>query len=276
MTERRPCEFLLVRYVPDPVRNEFVNIGVVLRDEEQTVVRFTRDWARVRCMDAGADVGALEAFEEELRARLIAESVTETEKPVLRLLEDSLSASVQLSEAKACLAENAAAEMDELMRLYVEARAREGVQERHPAERGRAGIVRRMRTEFERAGVWPLMRKRIAASAYTQAGDPLQIDCGYRPNGVVKMFHAVTLAGELDAAKVLAYSLPRLAQGMERAEHAKLELTAVVEPLAKIDGEESAERYHFGVETMESAGLRVITEKQLERAAQTAREELRV
>ncbi|HEY1808958.1 MAG TPA: DUF3037 domain-containing protein, partial [Acidobacteriaceae bacterium] len=30
MTEPLPCEFSLVRYVPDPVKNEFVNIGVLL------------------------------------------------------------------------------------------------------------------------------------------------------------------------------------------------------------------------------------------------------
>ena len=30
MPERKQCEFQLIRYVPDPVKNEFVNIGVLL------------------------------------------------------------------------------------------------------------------------------------------------------------------------------------------------------------------------------------------------------
>ena len=72
-----------------------------------------------------------------------------------------------------------------------------------------------MRTEFERAGVWGLMRKRIAASLYTRAGDPMKIDCGYRPNGVIRMFQAVSLEGDVEAAKGLAYSAPQLAEGVQ-------------------------------------------------------------
>ena len=54
MAERKQCEFQLIRYVPDPVKNEFVNIGVLLRAEgEQSTLRFTRDWGRVRCLDPG-------------------------------------------------------------------------------------------------------------------------------------------------------------------------------------------------------------------------------
>ena len=93
-------------------------------------------------------------------------------------------------------------------------------------------IAGAMRTQFERAGVWGLMRKRIAASMYTLPGDPMKIDCGYRPNGVVKMFHAVSLDGDVEAAKVLAYSAHGLREGVLRVEGARLELTAVVEPCA--------------------------------------------
>ena len=78
MRERVPCEFFLIRYVPDVVKGEFANIGVVLREvsaggsnhSEAAVVRFTRDWSRVRCMDADVDVGLLEALEGEIGARL--------------------------------------------------------------------------------------------------------------------------------------------------------------------------------------------------------------
>ena len=63
MRERVQCEFFLIRYVPDVVKGEFANIGVLLREagrDESAVVRFTRDWSRVRCMDADADIGLLE------------------------------------------------------------------------------------------------------------------------------------------------------------------------------------------------------------------------
>jgi len=272
LRERLACEFFLVRYVPDVVKGEFVNIGVILREVERaegTVVRFTRDWARVRCVDAKADVELLEAIEGELGERLrIAEP-----KPLMDLLEDSLSNSIQLTPARACLAESVPAEVEQLMRMYVEPMQRR----RERRVSGRTAIAGAMRREFERVGVWGLMRKRIPASQFTRSGDPMKIDCGYRPNGVVRMFQAVSLDGDVEAAKVLAYSAPELIEGVQRVEMAKLEMTAVIEPLRSLrEVEEAVERYRFGVETMERAEIRVMTVTDLPRMAETARIELRV
>jgi len=283
MPPRLPCEFFLIRYVPDPIKGEFTNIGVLLREagqHESTQVRFTRDWTRVRCMDADADIGLLEALEGEIAARLrlgasAAAAPDSASKPVIAVIEDSFSNSIQMTEARACLAENVAAELDLLMKMYVEPLRVK--QERKRT--GRAAIATAMRTEFERAGVWGLMRKKIAASLYTLPGDPMKIDCGYRPNGVIKMFHAVSLDADVEAAKVLAYSAPRLREGVIRVEGAKLELTAVVEPLRAVSDDnqdEDVERYRFGVQAMESQDIRVVTMNDLARAAETARIDLRI
>jgi hypothetical protein len=280
VAERLPCEFFLIRYVPDPVKGEFTNIGVLLREpgrDEAAQVRFTRDWTRVRCMDADADIGLLEAIEGEIAARLRMGAADP--KPIIAMIGDTFSNSIQMTGPQASLAENVAAELDLLMKLYVE--PLKVKQDRRRT--GRAAIATAMRTQFERAGVWAMMRKRIAASAYTQAGDPMKIDCGYRPNGVIKMFQAVSLEADVEAAKVLAYSAPRLREGVERVESARLELTAVVEPLRSFslgddsdDSSESMERYRFGVETMESQQIRVVTMNDLARAAETARIDLRL
>ena len=273
MSERQACEFFLVRYVPDPVKNEFVNIGVVLREAAPgaaAAVRFTRDWARVRCADPDADTAMLEALEAEMRQRL-----AETEgKPLLEIMEDSFSNLIQMTEAKGCLAENVTAELEQLMRVYVEPRKERARQ----AVSGRQAIVRQLRSSFEKAGVWDLMRKRIPAAEYTRPGDPLKIDCGYRPNGVVRMFHGVSLLGDVEMAKVLAFSAPALRAGLARAEKAELELTAIVEPLRDGNGElsEDVETYRFGVETMEAQQIRVLTVSDLGRVAEAARRELRV
>jgi hypothetical protein len=137
-----------------------------------------------------------------------------------------------------------------------------------------------MRGEFERAGVWDLLRKRIAASEYTRTGDPLRIDVGYRPNGVIRMFHAVSLEPGVEMAKVLAFSAAGLRIGVERVERAQLELTAVIEPAARLGANdeepERLEMYRFGVETMEENQIRVLTTADLGRVAETARRELRV
>jgi hypothetical protein len=264
--------------VPDVVNGEFANIGVLLREagkDDGAVVRFTRDWSRVRCMDADADIGLLEGLEGEIGARLrLAGKDAPGTKPVMEILQDTLANSVQMTEVKACLAESLPAEIEQLMRMYVEPLRVKTERKRT----GRAAIAGAMRTEFERAGVWGLMRKRIAASLYTRAGDPMKIDCGYRPNGVVRMFQAVSLDGDVEAAKGLAYSAPQLIEGVQRVEAARLELTAVVEPLRTVSDteDEAMERYRFGVEAMERQQIRVVTLSDLARVAETARMELRV
>ena len=274
-SERRACEFQLLRYVSDVVRNEYVHIGVILREQgsrDAAEVRFTRDWRRVRCLSPDADTALLEGMESEIRRRFIAEP----DGRLMHLLSESLSLNVQMTEPKAYLAESLPAGMEELMRLYVDPPPRE----RLPRLSGRAAIQARMRTEFERVGVWDLLRKRIAASDYTRPGDPLHIDVGYRPNGVIRMFHAVSLEPGLEMAKVLAFSAAGLRAGVERIEKAGLELTAVIEPAAKVGAtDEEPDRlamYRFGVETMEEHQIRVLTTSDLDRVAETARRELRV
>jgi hypothetical protein len=278
LAERVQCEFFLIRYVPDVVKGEFANIGVLLREAgraDSAVVRFTRDWARVKCMDADADIGLLEALEGEIGARLrtVGKDAPGI-KPVMEILEDTLANSVQMTEVRACLAESLPAEIEQLMKMYVEPLKVKTERKRT----GRAAIAGAMRTEFERAGVWGLMRKRIAASLYTRSGDPMKIDCGYRPNGVIRMFQAVSLEGDVEAAKGLAYSAPQLMEGVQRVESARLELTAIVEPLRAVSDteDEAMERYRFGVEAMERQEIRVVTLNDLARVAETARVELRV
>jgi hypothetical protein len=275
---RRACEFQLLRYVPDPVRNEFVHIGVVLRTADapsaqaESEIRFTRDWRRVRCLDPDADTALLEGMETELRQRLL----HDPDGKLRRILSESLSLNVQMTEPKAYLAESLPTGIDELMRLYIDSPRRE----RTTRLAGRAAIHARMRDEFERAAVWDLLRKRIPAADYTRPGDPLRIDCGYRPNGIIRMFHAVALEPGVEMAKVLAFSAASLRAGIERIEKAALELTAIVEPARSISAtNEDPDRlalYRFGVETMEEHQIRVLTTADLERVAATARIELHV
>jgi hypothetical protein len=273
--ERRHCEFQLLSYVPDAVRNESVHIGVILREQGSSSpveVRFTRDWRRVRCLDPDADTSVLEGMESELR-RWFRE---EPHGRLMQLLQESLSLNVQMTAPKAYLAESIPAGVEELMRLYVEPPKREKMSR----VRGRSAIQAAMRGEFERAGVWDLLRKQIPASEYTRPGDPLRIDVGYRPNGMIRMFHAVSLDGGVEMAKVIAFSAAALRAGVERREQAALELTAIIEPAAKIgatdDEPERLEMYRFGVETMEEHQIRVLTTSDLGRVGDTARRELRV
>jgi len=191
---------------------------------------------------------------------------------------------LQITEPKGCLAESIPAEIDQLNRLYVETKK----QRESRRKSGRQAIITSMRRQFEAAGVWNVMRKRIQASMYTQPGDPLRIDCGYRPNGVIRMFQAISLEGDLEAAKVLAFSVPQMIEGVRRVEKASLELTAIVEPLRGLLGKDAeqvlsdgteqdqVDQYRFGVDTMERNQIRVLTVADLPRIAERAREELRM
>ena len=166
-----------------------------------------------------------------------------------------------------------------------------------------AAIQAAMRGEFERVGVWDLLRKQIPASDYTRPGDPLRLDVAYRPNWrghptdgdlsrtptskdplpgipLIRMFHAVSLEPGVEMTKVLAFSAAGLRAGVERVEKAALELTAVIEPAARIGATDEEpdrlEMYRFGVETMEEHQIRVLTTSDMGRVAETARRELSI
>jgi hypothetical protein len=275
MAERKQLEFFLLRYVPDAVKDEFVNIGVVMVEPGANGaggietrfadVRFTRDWRRVRCLDPQADVGMLEALEREIRGQL---ATTRDREVLLRRLEDSFSNVIQLSPAKGCLTEDPAREIEAMASMYLEAGKVVGKREAS----GRQRILGRMRDAFEQAGVWGLMRKQISVAEYTHKGDPLKIDCSYRPNGEIKMFQAVSLEPDVDAAKVLAFSYPKIVEGIARKEKASAALTAVVED----DLNRSDESVLFALATLEQSGIRVAAAGEMVGIAEAARREMRV
>ncbi len=269
MADLKQLEFMLIRYVPDAVKDEFVNIGVLMLNGDSADLRFTRDWRRVRCLDPAADIEMLEALEADLRQQLTAGVL---DRPtLLKKLQDYLSNGLQLTPAKGCLAEDPAQELQSLAQMYLEQRVWRGSPTRVSARRA---IYNNMKQAFEQAGVWQsrLMKKDIAAAQYTHKGDPLKIDCGYRPNGVIKMFHAVSLDSDLDAAKVLAFTWPDIRDGITRVEQTKSELTAIVEP----DLDRSDEAILFALATLERSTIAVATTSELPRLAETARLELKV
>jgi hypothetical protein len=186
---------------------------------------------------------------------------------ILRRIQDSFSNAVQTSEFQACLAESPAAEADELARLYLDRPRR-----RQPSRElgARAAIVARMRTEFENVGVWRLMLKNVAISQYTRSGDPLKIDCGYSPNGTIKLFHAVALRPDVNTAKVLAYSFPQLAEGIRKSLGKQALLTAVVEDDLPADDE----AIKFARETLELNAIRIAAVNSVPAIAREAAREL--
>ena len=267
MANRQQCSFFLLRYVPDAVKNEFVNIGLVLLPPGgDAELRFTHDWSRVRCLDAEADVELLGALESDLRGQL--HGLNAGRESILRRIQDSFSNALQPSEIKACLAESPALEADELARLYLERPHRRA--QREPSARQ---IIReRMQQEFEKVGVWPLMWHNVEAAKYTRKGDPLKIDCGYSPNGTVKLFHALAIETDPNSAKVLAFSYPPLADGILKIESKRADLAAVVDDDLPTDEEQTS----FALDILRSQRIRIVPISHMPGEAQNAASEMRI
>jgi len=288
MASLKQCEFFLLRYVPDVVKGEFVNVGVVLLESGNddggpstgsgkafTDVRFTRDWRRARCLDPELDIALLESYESELR-RLLQSRVPEIinyrgpmsrREWLLALMQQSFSGALELAPMSAVLTESPAAELGKLAQAYLESAARG---RRLPA--GRRAIFNTMRDAFEQAGVWELMLKNIEVARYTRKGDPLKIDCGYRTNGTIHLFHALSLATDVDSAKVLAFSYSDLREGLNAAEHAMSDMTAITEDGIDLEDEGVA----FVLATLQNSEIAVARVSQLPQLAERARVELKL
>ena len=268
MAQKRQLEFFLLRYVPDAVKNEFVNIGVVLVEPGANgtgfaAVRFTKDWRRVRCFDPGADVELLEALEREIRAELLDATNREA---VLRKLQDSLSNVIQLSPTSVCLAEEPEREMDTLAKFYFEAPKRAA----RPLPSGRQRILKSMRDAFEQSGVLALLMREISVAPYTKIGDPLKFDFGYRVGGVIKIFHAVSLKTSVDQAITLASRYPKIAEAITRAENTLPSLTAVVDD----DLDRGQDEVQFALSTLEENRVQVAVAAEMPLIAERARRAL--
>lgn len=267
---QRQCEFFLVRYMPDPVKEEFVNVGVAIYTTDTagakfSGVLFTSNWSRVKCLDPDVEVEAISGFEQPLRDVLCdygADGIAQ--------FRDSLSGTLQLTEARPLLTESPEAELKLLSEAYLE-RHRSASREAS----GRQTILHTMCREFERQGVWQFLRTGVPVAPYTEEGDPLKIDFAYNPatagQGLVRMFQAVSLERDINAAKVLAFSCPRIRAGLRGKENSELQLTAVVE--AELP---STREVEFGRRVMRESGILIKTVADVPAIAERAREELKL
>lgn len=253
MAEKRKLEFFLLRYVPDVVKGEFVNFGLITLAEgtagvEVFDVRYARNWDRVLRMDPQADLDVLEALRREIsrevgKARGVAD--------LLRRMEDSFSGAVQISRAMPALSEQPAlTEIETVSKAFLEAAAVSRTRELS----GRQKILQTMRDELDRAGVLELL-KPIPAFAYTRKrGDPLIFDFGYFARRQMKLLHAVSLKARVDAGVMLASRYPGIRESMLRMpEPVVPSLTAIVDDDLEIEGGELG----FAVALMKENGIRV-------------------
>jgi hypothetical protein len=265
MAEKRQCEFFLLRYVPNAVQDEFVNVGLVMVEPgtDFADVRFTRDWRPVRCLDPQVDIEMLQALENEMRGDLRGER---TREALMRRLNDSSSNLIQLSMTKACLTEDPAKEIESLAKLYFEAPKPGGRSERS----GRRRLYENIDGAFEHAGIGKWIMRGIPVSPYTRPGDPFKFDFGYRMGNAIKIFQAVSMKSSVDQAVLLASRYPAIAKAIGEKTQALPVLTAVTED--ELDRTEDQTQFALGM--LEDAQVIVAVSAGMPLLAEQARREL--
>ncbi len=251
--------YRVLRYTPNLVRDEWVNIGVVIHDPARKdfrvrLVEELNEFARIRRLHPTADENLLRALGDDFQAQLDAHR--DDVSGYIAQLDQTLSNILQLSPQKGVLAEDLDAELDRLYRDHVEPPRYRGVAPE--AANTPTGIRARITQVFRSAGILSRVEKRVPAAAFTYPGDPLRLDYSYRRNGTRGFVHALVLSRDPAQAKVLAYTAERIRAKLENAEFA-----AVTETRPLPDNE----RHQFVARLLEDQGIELVPLSGLERFA---------
>lgn len=272
--EQRTLRYRVLRYTPNLVRDEWVNIGVLLEEvpapqgsgspagprRAMRLIEEPSEIARVRRLHPGADETLLRALPAEFDARF---GAPEAEVAVyLEKLGQTLSNVLQFSPQKALLAEDFDAELDRLFRDHVAPppSARGGI-----VENTRAWIRARLNDVFRRHRILGKLERGIRVEEFTQPGDPLRLDYACRYNGTRGYLHAVVLGRDPAQAKVLAYTAECI-----RARAANSEFTAITEVAPAPENP----RHQFVARLFEEQRISVIPLSRIEKFADELRPRL--
>ncbi|MBI4459951.1 MAG: DUF3037 domain-containing protein [Acidobacteria bacterium] len=225
------CEYFLVRYASSALRETRIAIGLFLFDDSGRLVRhrLTDDWRPVRCLDPGADLAllrSLPAHFEQLVGEIQRQGLPETNsgagfyQHLWRLHEDS-SGCLQIGQPQGVLTENPEEEFQRLYREHVE-RVRPQRVKSPLREGSRPWVHARLSEALQRHDLWDRLEHNIPVEDFTAPGDAFRIDFSYRPNGILRYLHALSLERDWNQAKLLSYTFWRIRQ------KAAASMTAVV------------------------------------------------
>jgi Protein of unknown function (DUF3037) len=250
-TALKPCAYHVIRYLPNLVRDEWVNIGVLLFDAAsgrvlRRLVEEPAEMARVRRLHPAADEGLLRGLAEELDAQIGAPGGSPAEQ--LARLERTLSNAVQLSPRKGLLAEDFEVELDRLYHDQVEPPRRTRGEFEDLSTRN--AIRTRANQVFRSAGIWSRLERRVNVAEFTFEGDPLRVDYCYRSNGTRGFVQALALGRDPAQARVLAFTVDAI-----RAKVPKSDFLAVTE--AEPRPRENP-RHHFVSGLLEERGVNLV------------------
>ena len=266
MAERKQLDFFLLRYMPNAVRGEFVNIALIMIEVNPVGfadVRFIPDWKTVERVDPDVDIEMLQTMERYIRGQMRDPG---SRQVLLRKMEDSFSNLIQLSPRSICVTEEPAKEIEALTALYF--RTVHPPSLRAPSARSR--IWQEMRTAFEQEGILGAVMTDIAMEQYTMPGDPLRLDFGYYAKTHLKFLQAVSLKGNLGQANYFASRSRELVNAISLKTGAAALLMAVVDD----DLDRKNDEIAFALKSMTDNGVQLSVVTEMPNIARQARVEL--
>jgi hypothetical protein len=210
----------ILRYVPNLVRDEWVNIGVLVfhpqsGERRLRLIEEQDEYNRVRRLHPGADEALLRALRDDLETRLDSGiganggSVSAIPwQKVLSKWDETLSNALQIAPQKGLRADDLDAEVERLYRDHV-AVPRKSTRPGLPGSR--SSIKAYSEQVFRANGIWDRLQKSVRIAEFTFPGDPARIDYSYRRNGTRGFMHALSVSRAPQDAKTLAYNVSHIA-----------------------------------------------------------------
>jgi hypothetical protein len=233
----RPVAYHVLRYTPNLVRDEWVNIGILLFDRDTgerrlRLIEEEEEYRRVRRIHPQVDENALRLLRDNLEDRFQSanspasnggmENGPAAWLQMLAKWDETLSQALQLASQKAVYTTDLDAELE---RLYADHVAVPYISSRVGAPGTRARVRAYCSQVFRQARLWERIEKAVRAEQWTLPGDPMRIDYSYRRNGTRGFVHTLSVTRAPGELKQLAYT----AEHIHRKEKLKTEFAAVTD-----------------------------------------------
>jgi DUF3037 family protein len=249
----RAFAYRILRYTPNLVRDEWVNIGVLLYAPETgerrlRLIEEQDEFNRVRRLHPKADEALLRRLRDDLEDRFQSTNGKSGNgsdwQALLAQWDDTLSNTLQLAQQKGTLAQDLDAELERLYNDHV-------ALQWGPNPVGAPGSRAQMRSYcsqvFRQARLWDRIEKGVHASEFTFPGDPMRIDYAYRHNGTRGFVHTLSLSRAPGEAKNLAYTAGRIT--------AKAPWKSEFAAITDVELLEGNLRHRFVRDTLRDAGI---------------------
>jgi Protein of unknown function (DUF3037) len=256
LAEERTCAYRILRYTPNLVRDEWVNIGVLVFDPESgerrmRLIEDEEEYRRVRRLHPEADEALLRALRDDLEDRFQAADAEGANggdwRQLLAKWDDTLSNALQLAPQKGVIAGDLDAELERLYADHVAV-------QRAPSRVGAPGSRAQMRSYcsqvFRQARLWDRIEKTVRAAQFTFPGDPMRLDFSYRRNGTRGFVQTLSVTRAPNDAKLFAYT----AEHITAKASLKTEFAAVTDVALNAGND----RHRFVRDTLREVGIEPI------------------